>query len=180
VVAGCGRAAIVWLGLAIIAAAEHPLGAGGLVAVSIAAAIWLVGLRIASASAPYALGPWVPAAIGTASGLVCVMAVNPYPGGLGLSLAALCSVAAGIFLSVGTWETVLERTAQRRVLVIGTEAVAESSASAASMRPRISAARAASSRPAGVSRIPRPTRCSSCAPVSASSRPRWWVTEGWE
>src|SRR5215218_9704175 len=61
VVAGCGRAAIVWLGLAIIAAAEHPLGAGGLVAVSIAAAIWLVGLRIASASAPYALGPWVPA-----------------------------------------------------------------------------------------------------------------------
>jgi exopolysaccharide biosynthesis polyprenyl glycosylphosphotransferase len=134
VVAGCGRAAIVWLGLAIIAAAEHPLGAGGLVAVSIAAAIWLVSLRIASASAPYALGPWVPAAIGTASGLVCVMAVNPYPGGLGLSLAALCSVAAGIFLSVGTWETVLERTAQRRVLVIGTEAVAEIAAAARRVR----------------------------------------------
>ena len=130
VVAGCGRAAIVWLGLAIIAAAEHPLGAGGLVAVSIAAAIWLVSLRIASASAPYALGPWVPTAIGTATGLVCVMAVNPYVEGLGLSLASLLSVAVGIFLSVGTWETVLERTAQRRVLVIGTEAVAEIAAAA--------------------------------------------------
>jgi len=134
VVAGCGRAAIVWLGLAIIAAAEHPLGAGGLVAVSIAAAIWLVSLRIASASAPYALGPWVPAAIGTATGLVCVMAVNPYAEGLGLSLAALCSVAVGIFLSVGTWETVLERTAQRRVLVIGQEAVAEIAAAARRVR----------------------------------------------
>ena len=33
---------------------------------------------------------------------------------------------------------------------------------------------------AGVRRMPRPTRCSSCAPVSASSRARWWVTDGWE
>ena len=36
---------------------------------------------------------------------------------------------------------------------------------AASMRPMISAARSASSCPAAVSRIPRPTRCTSCAPV---------------
>src|SRR3954468_10456174 len=50
---------------------------------------------------------------------------------------------------------------------------ADSSASAASSRPRISAARAASSCPAGVSGMPRPTRCNSCAPVSASSRARW-------
>ena len=57
---------------------------------------------------------------------------------------------------------------------------AESSASAASMRPMISAARSASSCPAWVSRIPRPTRCSSCAPVSLSSRAMWWVTVGWE
>jgi len=33
--------------------------------------------------------------------------------------------------------------------------------------------RSARSRPASVSRMPRPTRCSSCAPVSASSRARW-------
>ena len=33
VVAACGRAAIVWLGVAIIAAAEQPLDAGGLLAV---------------------------------------------------------------------------------------------------------------------------------------------------
>ncbi len=125
VVAACGRAVIVWLGVALIAAAEHPLDAGGLVAVTGAAVVWLISLRVASVSAPYALGPWVPAAMGTAAGLVCVTAVNPYVVGLELSLASLCGVAVGIFLSVGTWETILERTAQRRVLVIGTDAVAE-------------------------------------------------------
>ena len=55
---------------------------------------------------------------------------------------------------------------------------ADSSASAASIRPRISAAREASSSPAGVSRTLRPARCSSCAPVSASSLARWWLTVG--
>ena len=125
VVAACGRAAIVWMGVALIAAAEHPLGAGGLVGVTAATAVWLISLRVASASAPLALGPWVPAAIGTTTGLVCVMAVNPYVAGLELSLASLFGMAIGIFLSVGTWETVLERTAQRHVLVIGADAVAE-------------------------------------------------------
>jgi exopolysaccharide biosynthesis polyprenyl glycosylphosphotransferase len=125
VVAACGRAAVVWLGVAMIAAAEHPLDAGGLVAVSGAAAVWLISLRVASASAPYALGPWVPAAMGTATGLVCVAAVNPYVAGLEVSLASLCGMAVGVFLSTGTWETILERTARRRVLVIGTDAVAE-------------------------------------------------------
>jgi exopolysaccharide biosynthesis polyprenyl glycosylphosphotransferase len=93
--------------------------------VSGATVVWLVSLRVASASTPYALGPWVPAAVGTATGLVCVMAVNPYIPGLELSLHSLCGVAGGIFLSAGTWETILERTGQRRVLVIGTSAVAE-------------------------------------------------------
>ena len=102
VVAACGRAVIVWLGVALIAAAEHPRDAGGLVAVTGAAAVWLVSLRVASASAPYALGPWVPAAMGTATGLVGVTSVNPYVAGLELSLASLCGVAVGIFLSVGT------------------------------------------------------------------------------
>jgi exopolysaccharide biosynthesis polyprenyl glycosylphosphotransferase len=125
VVAACGRAMIVWLGVAIIAAAEHPLGIEGLFAVSAATAVWLISLRVASAGAPYALGPWVPAAMGSATGLVCVTAANPYLDGLGLSLASLCGMAVGVFVSVGTWETVLERTAQRRVLVIGTSAVAE-------------------------------------------------------
>ena len=57
---------------------------------------------------------------------------------------------------------------------------ADSSASAESTRPTISAARSASSRPASVSRMPRPTRWNSWAPVSASSRAMWWLTEGWE
>ena len=148
VVAAGGRAVIVWLGLGIIAAGEHSLDAGGLLAVSGAAAVWLISLRIASAGAPYALGPWVPAAIGTATGLVCVAAVNPYVPGLGLSLGSLCGVAVGIFLTVGTWETMLERTAQRRVLVIGAEAVAEI-ADAARRARRVPFDIRGTSRPAG-------------------------------
>ena len=54
-----------------------------------------------------------------------------------------------------------------------------SSVSAADTRPRISSARRASSAPASVSRTLRPIRCNSTAPVSASSRARWWLTEGW-
>ena len=45
--------------------------------------------------------------------------------------------------------------------------------------PRISSARPASRRPASVSLMPRPERWVSRAPVSASSRARWWLTEGW-
>ena len=52
-------------------------------------------------------------------------AVNPYLPGLDLSLAALLAIALGVFLSAGTWDAVLERTAPRRVLVIGTAAVAD-------------------------------------------------------
>jgi exopolysaccharide biosynthesis polyprenyl glycosylphosphotransferase len=124
-VIACGRAVIVWLGVAIIASAEHPLDAGGLAAVTAATAVWLISLRVASASAPFALGPWVPAAMGSATGLVAVTALNPYVAGLELSLASLCGMGVGVFISAAIWETVVERAAQRRVLVIGSEAVAE-------------------------------------------------------
>jgi hypothetical protein len=53
-----------------------------------------------------------------------------------------------------------------------------SSFSAASSRPITSTARSASSLPASVSRMPRPARWTSLVPVSASSRARWWLTEG--
>ena len=58
--------------------------------------------------------------------------------------------------------------------------IADSSAAAVSTRPTISAARRARCSPSGVSRMPRPTRWTSRAPVSASSRARWWLTAGWE
>ena len=54
-----------------------------------------------------------------------------------------------------------------------------SSFSAASRRPITSVARSASSRPASVSRMPRPARWTSLVPVSASRRARWWLTDGW-
>jgi exopolysaccharide biosynthesis polyprenyl glycosylphosphotransferase len=118
-----GRAAVVWLAVAVIAGAVHPLGSGGVLTVTLAALIWLVCLRSAAASAPFALGPRVPAAIGAFTGLICVGAVNPLLADLKLPLDALLGIALGVFISCATWDTVLERLDRRRVLVIGSGAL---------------------------------------------------------
>ena len=83
-------------------------------------------------------------------------------------------------MAAGTSDPIADEKPASRTRPAVSPTWAESSASAASIRPMISAARSASSCPAWVSRMPRPTRCSSCAPVSASSRARWWLTDGWE
>jgi exopolysaccharide biosynthesis polyprenyl glycosylphosphotransferase len=125
-IAAGGRFVLIWLSLAVIAAAEHPLDADGLVAVSLAAGVWLGTLRAASAGVPYALGPGVPTLIGTATGLVGVAALNGLVPGLQLSLPALLGAAVGVLVSITVWECVLERTlSRRRVLVIGSSDVAE-------------------------------------------------------
>ncbi len=124
-IATTGRVVVVWLAVVMIAGAYRPMDAAGLMGVSVAAAIWLVGLHAASAGAPYVLGRWVPAAIGSTTGLVCVAALNPYLPGLHLPLSAQLGMWVGIFLSSATWEAVLERTAKRRVLVVGVSAVAD-------------------------------------------------------
>jgi exopolysaccharide biosynthesis polyprenyl glycosylphosphotransferase len=133
-IAAGGRAMIVWLALAVIAASQHELGTAGLLAVTLAAAIWLISLHAANASAPYTLGPWVPAAIGTVTGLVCVAAVNPLVSHMQFSLGALLGMALGVYLSSGTWEWVLQRTTKRRILVIGTTAADEIAAAASRER----------------------------------------------
>jgi exopolysaccharide biosynthesis polyprenyl glycosylphosphotransferase len=136
VIAAVGRYALVWLALAVITAADEPLDAGGFLAVTLAAGLWLANLRAASSSAPYALGPWVPTLIGTATGLVCVAAVNPHLPGLELSLPALLAAAFGILVSIGLWEWVLERTlSRRRVLFVGSTDLAEVAAAAERGRP---------------------------------------------
>jgi exopolysaccharide biosynthesis polyprenyl glycosylphosphotransferase len=124
-IAATGRAIVVWLAVAMIATAHHPMEANGLFGVSLAAAIWLVALRAAAARAPYVLGPAAPAAIGSAAGLVGVAALNPYVPGMQFSLAGLLAMAAGIFVTSAIWEEVLDRTAKRRVLVVGSGAVAD-------------------------------------------------------
>jgi lipopolysaccharide/colanic/teichoic acid biosynthesis glycosyltransferase len=131
VIANGGRVIVVWLAVAVVAAADRPFAAPDLAGVSFAAAIWLVALRSAAARSPYVLGQWVPAAIGSTTGLVCVAALNPYPPGLELSLAALLGLWAGILMSSAVWETVLERSAKRRVLVVGTGAAVGIAAAAA-------------------------------------------------
>jgi exopolysaccharide biosynthesis polyprenyl glycosylphosphotransferase len=118
-----GRAVVVWLAVTVIAAAAQPLDAGGLLAVTLAATVWLISLRAASANAPFALGPRVPAAIGAFTGLVCVGAINPLMADLRLPLDALLGMTLGVFLSSAAWDSVLERVARRRVLVIGSGAL---------------------------------------------------------
>ena len=125
-IAAGGRYVLVWLSLAMIAAADRPLGAGGLVAVSLAAAVWLANIRVAFAGVPYALGPGVPSMIGTATGLVCVAAINAHVPGLDLSLLSLLGAAFGVLVSIVVWECILERTlSRRRVLVVGCSGLAE-------------------------------------------------------
>jgi exopolysaccharide biosynthesis polyprenyl glycosylphosphotransferase len=125
-IAAGGRYVLIWLSLAMIAAANHPLGADGLAVVSLAAAVWLGNLRVAFAGVPYALGPGVPSMIGTATGLVCVAAMNAHMPGLHLSLLSLLGTAFGILVSITVWECLLERTlSRRRVLVIGCSDLAE-------------------------------------------------------
>ena len=125
VIATTGQAVLVWLALAVLAASQHHLGTGGLLAITLAAGVWLINLHAASAKAPYALGPWVPAAMGATTGLVCVAALNPHLAGMRFSLGALVAMYFGVLLSSGIWGWVVERTTKRRVLVVGTTAMAE-------------------------------------------------------
>jgi exopolysaccharide biosynthesis polyprenyl glycosylphosphotransferase len=131
VVAAAGRYVLVWLSLAIIAATGHPLDAAGVAGVSIAAAVWLANLRLAFAGVPYAVGPGVPSMIGTATGLVCVAALNHHLPGLHLSPFALLGAGLGVLVSIAVWEHLLERTLSRlRVLVIGATELADVAAAA--------------------------------------------------
>ena len=122
--AASGRAVVVWLAVAVVASTVRPIDTGGTIAVTLVAIVWLLSLRAAGASAPYALGPWVPSAIGAVTGLVCVAAANPIVPDLRLPHATLLVMAFGVWLSSAAWDSALERTARRRVLVVGNSAVA--------------------------------------------------------
>jgi exopolysaccharide biosynthesis polyprenyl glycosylphosphotransferase len=131
VVAAAGRYVLVWMSLAMMAAADHPLDTAGAAGVSLAAAAWLGALRVSAAGTPYAFGPWGQALIGTSTGLVCVAALNPYLPGLGLSLLGMAGAGLGVLVSIGVWESVIERTLGRlRVLVVGGGAIPELAAAA--------------------------------------------------
>ena len=135
VIAAVGRAIVIWLAVLVTAGAERPVHLTDALAATVAAAVWLVCLRAASARSPYTLGPWTPASMGALTGLICVAALNPHLPGLRLSLPTLLAMTVGVFLSVGVWDAVLERTVRRRVLVIGATAAADI-AQAAAADPR--------------------------------------------
>ena len=164
--AATGRAVLVWLAVAVIASTVRPLDTGGLIAVTLVATVWLLSLRAAGTSTPYALGAWVPAAIGAVTGLVCVAAANPIVPDLRLPHGTLVIMAIGVWLSSAVWDSALERTARRRVLVVGNSAVANVIAAA----PAATGCRSRSSArsPAAEGEIAQPG-----AGGSATWR-RWW------
>jgi exopolysaccharide biosynthesis polyprenyl glycosylphosphotransferase len=170
-----GRVVVVWLAVAMIASAARPLDTGGLLAVTLAAAIWLISLHAASAGAPFTLGPRVPAAIGALTGLVCVGAINPLISDLRLSLSALLGMGLGVFLSAATWDSVLERTARRRVLVIGSNAVADIVATASRRPGQPFEVVDAAVGPAGETSVPSPAVLSDVAAVVEAQRPDYIV-----
>lgn len=90
-----------------------------------------------------------------------------------------CARASAV-TAAGTIVLSTDALAARRTRPVCRPTCAASSVDAASTRPTISAARPAGSRPSGVRRIPRPIRCTSLTPVAASSRDRWWLTDGCE
>jgi len=102
----------------------------------------------------------VTAATVTVPGGSAWASIRPVPGRRAWSAAA----------AAGTIVPRADPKAASRTRSSRSPTCAASSASAESSRPMISAARSASSRPASVSCTLRPDRCSSWAPVSASSR----------
>jgi exopolysaccharide biosynthesis polyprenyl glycosylphosphotransferase len=174
-VATGGRAAVVLMAVAVIAATAHPLDAGSGPAIALLAGIWLVCLRAAAAEAPVALGPRVPAAAGTVTGLIGVMAVNPLIPGLQLPLPALLGMALGVFLSAATWDTVLDRLTHRRVLVIGDSAVDEIVAAAHRRSRRCFKVVGAASCPAAEIEPPSDAVLSGLAAVVEAQRPDYIV-----
>jgi exopolysaccharide biosynthesis polyprenyl glycosylphosphotransferase len=174
-VATGGRAAVVLMAVSVMTAAANPLDAGSGPAIALLVGIWLVCLRAAAAEAPVALGPRVPAAVGTFTGLVGVMAVNPLIAALQLPLAALLGMALGVFLSVATWDTVLERVTRRRVLVIGDSAVDEIVAAAQRRSRACFEIVGAASCPAAEIEPPSDAALSGLAAVVEAQRPDYIV-----
>lgn len=135
VVAVAGRAAIVWLAVAVVATTHRPLTVAGMLGVCIAALVWTATLQSAFAAVELSLGVAVPAIVGTGTGLVLVAAINPWVPGLDVSLPALLGMGVGVFASAAIWESAVASVAsKRRVLVIGARALGDIAAEACRIR----------------------------------------------
>jgi exopolysaccharide biosynthesis polyprenyl glycosylphosphotransferase len=122
-VASLGRFVVIWLAVAMVAAAHRPLGLGATAAATVVALVWLLNLRSAASGVEHALGPVVAAAVGTFTGLVSVATVDVFLPGIDLGRLSLVGMALGVFASTAIWDvTVAAARARRRVLVVESSA----------------------------------------------------------
>jgi exopolysaccharide biosynthesis polyprenyl glycosylphosphotransferase len=121
-----GAALVVWLAIFVPCVSQRPVTGAGLAAVTIVAAIWTVAIRSAYAAAQGTASTGLSAAIGAFTGLVAVSAIDPWFPGLQLGPVLLLGIAAGVWASAATWNWCVEQTSagRRRVLVVGTDALA--------------------------------------------------------
>lgn len=121
-VAGGGRAVLIWFTLFVLYASQRPMSTGALVGITLAAAIWLVALRSAALANRLLPVSAIASGLGTTVGFAFVGALNRSPLGLDVSFGALVAFAVGAFCSVIVWDWFSERTLaiKRRVLLVGT------------------------------------------------------------
>ncbi len=121
-VAGVGRAVLIWLPLFLLAA--HVLDslttAAGVA--FLFAAVWLIALRSAVSAVHFAFGSAIRAGVGTLTGFVAVSALNFWLPGNRLPQATLLAMAVSVFALSAAWESVCLRVLARRqrVLIVGT------------------------------------------------------------
>ena len=123
-VAEAGRAALVWLAVAVVHSSQGPLTDRAVVTVTVAASIWLVCLKVAASPDVLLFGRILSHASGTLLGLLGVALVNRSSVGLHFSWLALAALALGVLATTAVWDAFADfvLVARRRVLFIGTNA----------------------------------------------------------
>jgi exopolysaccharide biosynthesis polyprenyl glycosylphosphotransferase len=120
-VAGVGRAALVWLPVFLLAAHVLDSLTAAVWVSSLFAAVWLMALRSAVAAVHFAFGSAIRAGVGTLTGFVAVSALNFWLPGHRLPQATLLAMAISVFALSAAWESVCLRVLARkqRVLIVG-------------------------------------------------------------
>jgi exopolysaccharide biosynthesis polyprenyl glycosylphosphotransferase len=121
-VAGVGRAVLIWLPLFLLAAHVLDSVAAAAGMASLFAAVWLIALRSAVSAVHFAFGSAIRAGVGTLTGFVAVSALNFWLPGNRLPQATLLAMAVSVFALSAVWESVCLRVLARkqRVLIVGT------------------------------------------------------------
>ncbi len=123
VVAGLGRAGLVWFALAVVHASRHPLTDRAMLAVTAAAAVFVLGLKAASSPGILVLGRGLSRVLGVALGLGTVAVLDGTSVGLHLGWAWLAAVAVGVWATTSIWDRCVDQAlpVRKRVLLVGVD-----------------------------------------------------------